>query len=370
MGNPFVHSSEKSDSPSVQYTPQIYAPPPGSPPGQQTYHAPSGASTSAAKASLATQGHAPPPGPPPGHQSYAPPPGPPPNYQGNLPANHDWRSVPDAALLPPPPSIGHDYGSKSNAELDDANRAHEWCKSHPLIRPNQPTSSQVEAIRNGDVRVMKPVEYKGDLIMLGTGTWSGSTRVGAKDSCLISSAPLYFALTDAPSHAGQKKTIYFEVGIKSLGRGRRNEECAIAIGYCAIPYPTWRMPGWERGSLAIHSDDGRRYVNDTWGGKDFSSPMETGDTVGLGITYTLPTDPPAYDNALKKLKTTLAAEVFFTRNGHNEGGWDLHEELDAKLDQETDGLDGTYDLFAAVGVYGGAEFEIKFKRENWLWLPR
>ena len=220
------------------------------------------------------------------------------------------------------------------------------------------------------MRVVKPPEYRGDLMMPNVGTWRGSTRAGAPDSCLISSAPLYFALADAPTRNGRvKKTIYYEIEIKSLGRGHRNEESSIAIGYCAIPYPTWRMPGWERGSLAVHSDDGRRYVNDTWGGKDFTTPIQAGDTIGLGVTFTIPTNPPGYDSAPVIMASGLQAEVFFTRNGREDSGWNLHEELD-EADRGVDGLDGAYDLFAAVGVYGGAEFDIKFKRDGWLWFPR
>ena len=131
------------------------------------------------------------------------------------------------------------------------------------------------------------------------------------------------------------------------------------------------MPGWERGSLAVHSDDGRRYVNDTYGGKDFTSPVKSGDTVGLGLIFSAPTDPhpPGY-GAGSQEGISQNAEVFFTRNGQKDGAWNLHEELDAKADNGVGGLDGTYDLFAAVGVYGGTEFDIKFKRETWLWLPK
>lgn len=263
----------------------------------------------------------------------------------------------------------HEQGSKSNAGLDEADRAHEWCEVNPLVKPHKPSHAQWAAVQNGDVRIMKPTEYRGDLLMPSTGTWTGSTRAGASDACLISSAPLYFASVDAPTQVGQKKTVYYEIEIKSLGRGRQGEECSIAIGYCAVPYPTWRMPGWERGSLAIHSDDGRRYVNNTWGGKDFTEPMKAGDTVGLGVTFTLANGPPGYGtNSAPTF--AMDTEVFFTKNGRRDGGWNLDEELDVETDKGVDGLNGAFDLYAAVGVFGGAEFDIKFKRESWYWLPR
>jgi len=39
------------------------------------------------------------------------------------------------------------------------------------------------------------------------------------------------------------------------------------------------MPGWQRGSLAVHGDDGRKYINDSWGGKDFTSSFKEGETL-------------------------------------------------------------------------------------------
>lgn len=330
-----------------------YAPPLGPPPGHGEY--------------------TPPPGPPPGREEYAPPSGPPPSHRAatdsEAPAYHDWTSVPDNALLPPPPSMGHEISTSSNADTDDAVRAHDWCRANPLIRPHQPTNDQHTAIHNGDVRLMKPREYKGDLLMPSTGTWKGFTRAGAKDACLLTSSPLYFAAADSPLRTRLPKTIYYEVECKSLGHGPRKEECSVAIGYCAMPYPTWRMPGWERASLAVHSDDGHRYVNDTWGGKDFTSPIQSGDTIGLGMTFSVPESPPDY-HAAPKAGSNIDVEVFFTRNGRREGGWNLHEELDAKEDLGVDGLDGQFDLYGAVGVFGGVDFEVKFKREEWLWRPR
>lgn len=250
----------------------------------------------------------------------------------------------------------------------DANRAHDWCRRHPLIIPHQPTPEQYASVNNGDVRLIKPLEYPGDLCMVNVGTWKGSTRVGSNDSCLISSAPLYFAFLDSPIKTRKSKTIYFELKIHSLARGHGTDEPSIALGYCGIPYPTWRLPGWERGSLGVHGDDGRRYVNDTWGGKDFTSAFVVGDTVGLGMSFSLPDSPPDYD-APPNYSGISKVEVFFTKNGKLEGGWNLHEELDQN-DQGVDGLEGEHDLCGAIGTHGSVEFDCLFNRHDWLWLPR
>lgn len=332
---------------------QTFAPPPGPPPSHQsTYPTP--------------------PVPPPGRPEYAPPPGPPPSHQANVehPAPyHDWTSIPDTALLPPPPSLGYETSPLSNSSLSDADRAHEWCRSHPLLAPGYPPPALLSSVRNGDVRLLRPQEYDGDLVMPSTGNWRGSTRSGSKDACLSTSSPLYFARSGSQIESGTTKVIYFEVKIHSLGRGRGTDECSIAIGYAAMPYPTWRMPGWERGSLAVHGDDGRRYVNDTWGGKDFVSPFRAGDTVGIGMTFSMPDAPPDY-GAPPSTCSPSKVEVFVTRNGKKEAGWDLHEEIDASNDLGVDGLDGTDDLYGAIGIFGGVEFEATFNARDWLWQPR
>ena len=61
--------------------------------------------------------------------------------------------------------------------------------------------------------------------------------------------------------------------------------------------------------------------------------------------------------------------VFLTRNGQKEAEWDLHEQLDAALDKDIDGLGGDYDLFGAIGTFGGIDFEVVFNRQEWLWVP-
>lgn len=316
------------------------------------------------------QEFAPPPGPPPGH-GFLPPPGPPPSHQqprDEPPPYHDWTVIEDTALLPPPPSLGHETSPSGNASLSEADRAHEWCRTYPLIQPHQPTPLQHDSVQSGDIRLVKPREYQGNLTMTRSGSWSGSTSPGAKDACLLSSLPCYFAVPDSPLVTRTKKVIYFEVRVTSYGPGRGGDASSIALGYCAMPYPTWRMPGWERGSLAVHGDDGRRYVNDTWGGKDFTSAIQAGETVGLGMEFAEPDMPPQYGISPAQ-PSTMKVEIFFTRNGMREAGWNLHEERDARNDLGVDGLDGHFDLYAAIGLFGGVNYEVNFHRHLWLYQP-
>ena len=358
--NPFLNVVQRVRGQSSE---ESYAPPSGPPPSQQAQYAP-------------------PPGPPPSYheeqdraprpsvaetETHAPPPGPPPfiDYSDSAPPYHDWQSaVPDTTLLPPPPSFGYEFSPTSNASDVDAQRGQIWCEQNPLLRPHQPLESQVAAVRNGNVALQKPPGYRGSIRAMGAGRWEIRTKADSADTCFISTLPLFFEMVDSPLRTEVSKTIYYEIKVKSLLPQKDGSGSAAAIGFCAVPYPTFRMPGWERASLAIHSDDGHRYVNDNEGGRDFTSPIEPGETVGLGMTFSCPKSAASPVSV-----NVLQAEVFFTRNGQRAGGWNLEEQLDETNQLGAFGVDGKYDLFAAVGVFGKVSIDVMFSSRDWLWKP-
>ena len=103
----------------------------------------------------------------------------------NPPPYHDWTSIPDTSLLPPPPSLGHEL-SKYNATWDDAARAHAFCDRFPPYTPAQPSLKVQQAVRNGDIVVERPREYTGELKPVVAGVWSAKTRKGCGDCVLLS----------------------------------------------------------------------------------------------------------------------------------------------------------------------------------------
>lgn len=202
------------------------------------------------------------------------------------------------------------------------------------------------------------------------GHWKCRTHAKCTDSAILTNLPMYSVRWDSPLNTHRPKTIYFELKVLGIGRGgfsRSGVDSGIAIGFVAPPYPTFRLPGHERGSLAVHSDDGRRYVNNCRGGNDCTTPFQPGETVGIGMTFAPPKNPPSYDQS--QGGTILDIDVFFTRNGKRVQGWDGNEELDVESEGGAMGIRGECDLFPAIGVFGGVDFEVFFHPAQWLYHP-
>ncbi|OJD35848.1 spry domain-containing protein [Diplodia corticola] len=306
------------------------------------------------------------------------------------PPYHDWTVVPDTALLPPPPPMNNDFSPTANASAEAGAAAFEWCNANPLRAPLALSPAQLSALAFGRVTFV-PFDrqtYKGELLPhdASPGRYRGRTASGCGDACLWTALPLYSAAAHSPSvtaNAGRPKTVYFELRVAGVGGmpGAGNSkntsleeaDAGIALGFVAQPYPAWRLPGWQRGSLGVHGDDGRRYVNDTFGGVDFTTAFAQGDTVGLGMTFGLPRNgpPPQYGQQQQQQRRPgkCDVQVFFTRNGKRAGGWDLHEELDERAIGGVEGLEGDFDVHGAVGVFGGVEFAVFFNQADWMYRP-
>jgi hypothetical protein len=232
-----------------------------------------------------------------------------------------------------------------------------WCHQYPLIPAMALDHTALRALDTRNIRVMEPVGFNGKLEWKGLGHWSAVTAKNSPDRCLVAYPPLYLVNQHDPSRTGQPRTIYYEIKLSPSSRA-----VTIGMGFTALPYPSFRMPGWHRGSLAVHGDDGHKYINDRWGGKTFTEPFRAGETYGIGMTIS-----PAKEDAIGDLRGKPHVEIFLTRNGQKAGGWDLHEETDAEQDLPVTGLEGFHDLSAAVGTFDGLEFEIVFDPAKWMY---
>ncbi|KAI1192780.1 hypothetical protein F5X97DRAFT_316273 [Nemania serpens] len=338
-----------------------YAPPGGPPPTKnnpfyEDVAPPSGPPPSHQNGNRGSSDFAPPPGPPPSQDYTAPPPGPPPSHEKET-KKHDWElAVPDTSLLPPPPSFfnGFDRSPANNATEEEAEAGEHWCRQFPLSNPLQVAPRELNAINSGNINMFAPPFYRGTLDRLLVGVWRGVSEPGATDTCLASYPPLYSVSAHSPLATGRAKTVYYEVHILEDARSK----VSLALGYTAPPYPPFRLPGWHRGSVGVHGDDGNKYINDRWGGKSFTQPFRRGDTLGVGMDVS----PAAGPNG-----GGISVEVFFTRDGVESGRWNLHEETDLEQDLPVTGLEGFHDLCAAVGVFDKVSFEIVFVPLLWRW---
>ncbi|KAJ4926845.1 hypothetical protein JOQ06_014590 [Pogonophryne albipinna] len=118
---------------------------------------------------------------------------------------------------------------------------------------------------------------------------------------------------------------YYELEITDPG-----EKCYIALGLARRDYPKNRHPGWSRGSIAYHADDGKLFqgsgVGDVFGPRCFE-----GDIMGCGIMfphdYSLDAgddvDDWDFDVIPKPNLEGRKVTVFFTRNGKVVGRRDV-----------------------------------------------
>lgn len=333
---------------------------------------------------------------------------------------------PSHAGLPPPPTIHHEFSDVHNASTDNETRGHAFCDKNPLWPPRNYDEQTQFDIANGRSHLVSESllhRFSGRRSLIQQ--FNGKGRSEYK--CLMSEMPLYSAVHSRPYTSGQKFTAYYEIRVLHLNP----QNGGIAIGFIAPPYPDFRLPGWERASMAVHGDDGHRFVNDTYGGRDFTTAFKKGETIGIGIEFvargkyisssfclpttmgfctstsgtanalkqitinsvmrrrcdqyskharflgprfaSLPLTNTAIDNQ-KSLSPALPHVKCFMVRGNRrkpEYEWDLHEEVDSTMEQPggVEGLEGDRDLHAAVGFYGDAEVEVRFGRENCSWWP-
>lgn len=236
----------------------------------------------------------------------------------NPPPYHNWQdAVPDTATFPPPPITGYLISGTGNASEDDAQKAHDFCDNVPLWLPTQPSNAVYSDVEAHDLRPVHPRELRGQVTATARGRWSGRSADRNGDCVIMTQLPMYFPTMDSPFVREQRKTIYFEVRVLAFRAGPAgNGDSGISIGFAAQPYPSWRSPGWERGGLGVFSDDGCRFVNDSFGGREFTTAFRVGETVGIGMVFSLPEDLNIGAGDKKK---TCKVEIFFTRNGQRAG---------------------------------------------------
>lgn len=322
---------------------------------------------------------APPPGAPPGYTTQAAPglslgltggPG-----RGNASsANINYHPPGYAA---PPRSIFEPLYSHAPDEERDWGDA--FTNAYTIYPARFVQPFEREAFEAGHIMLVSPPElefpypnaasgsrrFKGEIQQrLGEGTAFVRTKKKCKDTTFVSSLPLFSPHLCHLSGGGgggggggegglgaNRKSIYFEILITEL---KDPEEASAVIGFTCLPYPSFRLPGWHRGSVAVHSDDGRRYVNDSLSGKPFVRAFKAGETIGLGLNL---------DRMV----------CYLTRNGKFELEWSLIADKQPGRGIDPDrnycdggiaGLEGDRDIYGAVGVFGAVGVVVNWTGMN------
>lgn len=99
-----------------------------------------------------------------------------------------------------------------------------------------------------------------------------STVKHNENYCILSAIPMHH---DKEFHS-------MAVRITEL-RHSLSENNVLALGICAKPYPDYRMPGWHRYSIGLHSDDGHLFRNDSSNGHEYCHPLKKDDEIVINL---------------------------------------------------------------------------------------
>jgi hypothetical protein len=219
------------------------------------------------------------------------------------------------------PTAPNAFGLYQDASEESYQAAVAFVRDNPVAPP--PPDTTLPAWYNYSFAQVEPGFFKALGIAV---TNAGLTMAfkKKKDSTIqaIHSVPLY---------APPGTVFYFEVTIK-----KKDPNTVVAIGLASRPYPSFRLPGWEPISIGYHSDDGRKFISDPDGGRDYAQPYAQGDTIGVGYR--------PHDGL-----------VFFTRNGYDLGVAGM-------------GVGVGEGLYPAIGMDGKGEVEVDFSGTSWKFL--
>lgn len=123
---------------------------------------------------------------------------------------------------------------------------------------------------------------------------------------------------------------YFECKIYDKPEGSE-----VAIGLATKPYPSFRLPGWNRLSIGYFSADGFKSHNYPFTATSYGPPLKEGDVLGVGYR-------------------PRTGSVFFTRNGK-------------KLDDAYVGL-SRFNLFPTVGATGPASVHVNLGQAGFVFI--
>ncbi|KAK9476605.1 concanavalin A-like lectin/glucanase domain-containing protein [Lipomyces japonicus] len=111
------------------------------------------------------------------------------------------------------------------------------------------------------------------------------------------------------------------------------EQTLLSIGFATKPYPTFRLPGYHKFSVAYDSL-GEKRNNQPFTGQPYGPPLQQGDVIGVGFR-------------------PRTGTVFYTRNGK-------------KLDDAAHGM--KLNLFPTIGANGPCTVHVNFGKAGFVFI--
>ncbi|KAH7915442.1 hypothetical protein BJ138DRAFT_1141744 [Hygrophoropsis aurantiaca] len=251
-----------------------------------------------------------------------------------------WFKRKNISESPPPPGWApapepsRIHGLFHEATEDEYEQAEAFIAKHPVEPPKFLPSHVVEQIATNGCKVWNIINpptsrFSGSIQDRDKGGIKIATSASCKDVCLMSDLPIMAGLYDIKGKFG----VYYEVTIDRM-------DGIIAIGTACRPYPSWRLPGWNRLSAGLHLDDFHKFFEDPCGGREYIQDLKISskDTIGCGYVFSTGT-------------------IFFTYNG-------------TRLPPAFTGVylpRTTHDVYAAIGVEGINEFSVNFGNDVFKW---
>lgn len=246
----------------------------------------------------------------------------------------------------PATETSHTWGLYNEAPEQEYQAGIDFCLKYPVIPPVIVPSHALDTIKQEGskawgIQIPNPEDYQrfaGSIENPGPDTKKSpvvvvATQARCKDYTLLSNLPIIAGLYDVSRQSG----VYYEVKILEM----HPPSSYLAIGTSCRPYPTFRLPGWNRESAGLHLDDLRKFFEDSDGGRDYNVPFDRirpGDVIGCGYVF-------------------ASGTLFYTWNG-------------MRLEDAFTGLylpRHEYDVFAAIGVSGQTRFEVNFGGDVFKW---
>ncbi|KAI7894478.1 concanavalin A-like lectin/glucanase domain-containing protein [Mucor mucedo] len=112
------------------------------------------------------------------------------------------------------------------------------------------------------------------------------------------------------------------------------ESTVVSVGVATKPFPSWRLPGWNRYSIGYFSNNGTKCFSTPFNSKPYGMPYKHGDVIGVGYKHRTGT-------------------IFFTKNGR-------------KLEEAYSGL--RWNLFPTIGANGPCQVHVNLGQMGFVFV--